>query len=320
MKAVFLTAYGSPDHLDIREIAKPHPAKGQVLIRVKASTVTLGDCEIRTLTLPRWTRIPVRMITGWSRPRNFGPGMEIAGVVEEVGEDVTAIKPGDRVFGSTGMGMRGNSDFVVRPAKAVAIIPPGVSFEEAATVPVGGINAFHFLSKANIQPGQKVLVIGAGGSIGTYGIQLAKMYGAEITAIDHTEKLDMLKEIGAEHVIDYTREDFASQSRKYDVVFDMIYSSSFEKCIGVLKDTGVYLMANTDPGRMIRASLQNKRRVIFQLAAETPGDLAYVANLIKEKKIKPVIDRTYKLDQIREAHSYVETGAKKGCVIISHGE
>ena len=320
MKAILCTAYGSPDVLKLVDIEKPSAKANEVLVKIKAGTVTFGDCEIRNLTLPMWTRFPLRLFLGWRKPKHLIPGMEFSGVVESVGSNVSTLKSGDEIFGTTGMPMGGNAEFICRSAKAVGIKPQTVSFEDAATIPVGGINALHFLRMANIQPGQKVLVIGAGGTIGTWGVLLAKYYGGEVTAVDHTSKLNMLRSIGADHVIDYTREDFSSSGIKYDVVLDLVYGSSFSKCIRSITETGYYLMANTGPLRMLRGLLVERRsskNVKFALAAETASDLNHLAQLIETGKIKPVIDRTYSLNQVVEAHRYVEQGLKKGSVIVS---
>lgn len=309
------------DQLQLQDVKKPSPSRGEVLVKIMSSTVTLGDCEIRTLTLPLWTRIPVRVITGFSRPRNFIPGMEMAGVVEAVGHDVKGVREGDPVFGSTGMGMGGNAEYKCRPASALAIKPSAIMFDDAATISVGGINALHFLRKAHILPGQQVLIIGAGGSIGTFAVQLAALYGAEVTAVDHASKLDTLKAIGAHHVIDYTSEDFSRSTRKYDVILDVVYATPFDKCIDTLKDGGIYLMANTGPRRMLRSALlplPSGKKTFFALAAETPADLQHIAELIAAKKIKPVIDKVFRLEDTAKAHAYVEQGSKIGCVVIQH--
>ena len=253
MKAIVCSAYGPPETLQVKEIPKPAPNDKEVLIRIYASTVTMGDCELRGLTLPAWTRIPMRLYMGYSKPKRWMPGMEFSGVIESVGKGVDNFRRGDAVFGSTGMSMGANAEYkCLRSNAAIAIKPPQISFEEAASIPVGGLNALHFLRKANIKPGMKVLVIGAGGSIGTFGVQLAKLYGAEVTAVDATGKVNMLLDIGADHVIDFTKDDFSSQALKYDVIFDVVYGSSFDACIGALKEGGCYLMANPSPGRMLR--------------------------------------------------------------------
>lgn len=320
MKAIKCTGYGPPDMLKLTDVEKPVPGDNDVLIRIYTSTVTKGDCELRSLTLPLWTRIPMRIFMGYTRPRNFITGMEFAGEIESVGKHVTAYKKGDQVFASSGMSMGANAEYKCCPAKSpLAIKPSEVSFEDAATIPVGGINALHFLRKTKIQPGQKVLVIGAGGCIGTYGVQLAKFYGAEVTAVDRASKLDMLRSIGADKVIDYEREDFSANSMKYDVIFDLVYESSFSKCLRALKDNGVYLMANTGPLRMFRGlwvSCWTRKKIFFALAEETIADLSHLAELIATGKLKPVIDKIYPLEQTAAAHAYVDEGNKKGCIVI----
>lgn len=309
--------------LKLVDVPKPSPLANEILVKVKASTVTFGDCELRNLTLPAWTRYPMRLILGYRKPRHFIPGMEFAGVVEAVGNRVSEFKPGDAVFGTTGMEMGGNAEYVCRPAKApLGRIPAIVTFEDAVTIPVGGINALHFLRMANIQPGQKVLVVGAGGCIGTWSVLLAKHYGAEVTAVDHTIKLPMLTSIGADHVIDYTKENFWSRGERYDVIMDVVYSTDFVKCLSCLNDGGYYLMANTDPGRMMRGlwvEMTTSKKVRFSLAAETSRDLNCLIDLIAANKIKPVIDRTFPLEETGEAHRYVERGLKKGSVVIEVG-
>lgn len=320
MKAVICTNYGPPEVLQLREIEKPVPGDNDVLIRICAATVTTGDCELRSLTLPPWTRFPIRIYMGYSKPRNLIPGMELSGIVEAVGSNVDNYKVGDEVFGSSGMGMGANAEYICRPAKSpLAVKPRNVDFEIAATISVGGINALHFLRKANIRSGQKVLIIGGGGAIGSYGVMLAKYYGAKVTAVDSTAKLAMLREIGADHVIDYTVGPYLQNGPKYDVIFDTVYQSSYSDCINAMADHGVYLMANTGPRRMLRTiltSFTSNKKTIFQLAAETREALDYLSDLIATGKLTPYIDRTYPLEKTPEAHAYVQSGSKKGCVVI----
>lgn len=320
MKAILCTAYGPPEVLRLVELEKPTPKAHEVLVRIKVSTTTYGDCEIRNLTLPMWTRLPVRLIMGYRKPRRLTPGMEFAGVVEAIGSKVSVLNVGDEIFGTTGMNMGGNAEFICRSVRPMpGIKPKNVSFEDVVTIPVGGINALHFLRMAKIKPGQKVLVIGAGGSIGTWGVLLAKHYGAEVTAVDHGGKLAMLKAIGADHVIDYTKEDFSERNTRYDVIFDNVYTSSFTKCIRSLTPEGYYLMANTGPLRMLRGlwvEMTTRTRVKFALATDNPDDLNFLVSLIETQKIKPVIDRSFPLEQTMDAHRYVEQGLKKGSVLI----
>jgi NADPH:quinone reductase-like Zn-dependent oxidoreductase len=321
MKAVLCTAYGNPEVLKVVDIDKPVPKPNEVLVKIKVSTVTFGDCELRNLTLPAWTRFPIRLYFGYRKPRRYIPGMEFAGIIESVGSAVTKFKPGDAIFGSTGMSMGGNAEYICRPETfPLGKIPEGVSFHDVVTIPVGGINALHFLRMANIQPGQKVLVNGAGGSIGTWGVLLAKYYGAEVTAVDHTDKLEILRSIGAYHVIDYTKEEFSKNGSAYDVILDMVYKSSFTKCINSLNENGIYLMANGGPSKMLRGvwlERTTRKKVKFMPAGETTEDLNLLAGLIVTGKVKPVIDRVYPLEQTIEAHRYVEQSLKKGSVIIN---
>ena len=321
MKAIVCTNYGPPEVLQLQEVNKPLPGVGDVLIKIVASTVTMGDVELRSLTLPLWTRIPMRLYLGYSKPRSFIPGMELSGIVESVGKNVAGFKPGDEVFGSSGMGMGANAEYICRPGTSpIALKPANISFEQAATIPVGGINALHFLRKANCSSGKKVLVIGGGGAIGSYGVMLAKYYGAVVTAVDSTTKLEMLKKIGADHVIDYTGGPYLKNGGKYDIIFDTVYQSSYSDCINALTENGVYLMANTGPRRMFRTiltCLTSKKKTIFQFAPETAEDLTFLSNLIATGKIMPWIDKTYPIEKTAEAHAYVQSGQKKGCVVIN---
>ena len=321
MKAIACSGYGPPEVLNVVELPKPAPRNNEVLIRIRASTVTMGDCELRGLKLPRWTRIPMRLYLGYSKPIRWIPGMEFAGVVETVGNGVTKFKPGDPVFGSAGMSMGGNAEYKCLPEHAaIAVKPRDISFEEAASIPVGGLNALHFLRKAKVRPGDKVLVIGAGGSIGSFAVQLAKFFGAEVTAIDTTTKVEMLRNIGADHVIDFTKTDFTTSQERFDLIFDMVYNSNFNACINTLKENGRYILANPSPSRMVRGwwiSATTGKTVIFELAGEKVEDLEFLADLVASKKIRSIVDRCYALEQIIQAHAYVDSGSKKGSVVVT---
>ena len=252
--------------------------------------------------------------------------MEFAGEIESVGRDVTRFRQGDQVFGATGFGMGAYAEYICLPEEPEAMEgvlikkADNMSCEEAAAVPIGGLEALHFLRKANIQSGQKVLVFGAGGSIGTFAVQLARSFGAEVTGVDSTGKLDTLRSIGADHVIDYTQQDFTQNGQTYDVIFDVVGRSSFSRCIRSLAQNGRYLLANPGLSQMIRApwtSMSSNKKVIFGAASHKTEDLIFLKELIEAGKIKPVIDRSYPLEQIVEAHRYVETGQKKGNVVIT---
>ena len=282
MKAVVLTKYGSPDGFELREIEKPTPKDNEILIRVRATTVTAGDTEVRTLKFPFYFSIPIRLYMGILRPRRLILGQELAGEIEAVGKDVTRFKVGDAVFGTTGIGFGGYAEYRCLPETSdsggMTIKPSNMSFEEAAAVPTAGFEALHFLRKANIQPGEKVLVFGAGGSIGTFGVQIAKYYGAEVTGLDSTGKLDMLRSIGADHVIDYTQEDFTKGGQQYDVIFDVIGKSSYSGCIRSLKPNGRYLVGNPKPSYVIRrlwTSMQSGKKVILAVSGQDIEDLNF---------------------------------------------
>jgi NADPH:quinone reductase-like Zn-dependent oxidoreductase len=326
MKAVVWTKYGPPEVLEIREVEKPTPKDNEVLIRIHATTVTAGDCEYRSLNLPIYLSLPLRIWIGFRKPRGTRiPGTELAGEIEAVGKDVKGFKTGDQVFGSAGMGFGANAEYICLPEQpgemegGVAIKPANMTYEEAAAVPFGGRDALHFLSLGNLQRGQKILINGAGGSIGTFAIQLAKYFGAEVTAVDSTAKLDMLRSLGADQVVDYTQEDFTARGEIYDVIFDVVGTVSFSRSAKSLKQNGIYLLAN--PTRqLVRARwtrMTSDKKVVMQTASGTIDDLNFLRELIEAGKLVSVIDRTYPLEQIVEAHRYVETGGKKGNLVIT---
>ncbi len=327
MKAVIWTKYGPPDVLELREVEKPLPKDNELLIKILATTVTAGDCEMRRMDFPFFLSLPMRLWLGFLNPKEGSiMGTELAGVVEAVGEDVKRFKVGDKVFGAAGMELGTNAEYVTLPEEAgdtdggVAILPVNMSYEEAATVPFGGRDALHFLRLGHIQPGQKMLINGAGGSIGTFAVQLAKIMGAEVTAVDSTAKLDMLKSIGADHVVDYTKEDFNKNGVVYDVIFDVVGTVSLADSADSLTPDGAYLLANPLRGQILRGPWHRWRsshRVVMQTASGTVEDLVYLRDLIEAGKLQTVIDRRYPLEEIVEAHRYVETGAKIGNVVIT---
>ena len=250
-------------------------------------------------------------------------GQELAGEIESVGKEVKLFKKGDQVFAATGFRLGAYAEYNCLPEKGLmAIKPANMTYEEAATVPVGGLHALHFLRRGNIQSGQKVLINGAGGSIGTFAVQLAKSFGAEVTAVDSTAKLDMLCSIGADKVIDYTKEDFTKSGEIYDVIFDVVGKSSFSGCIRSLKEKGFYLLGNPGLSQRIRGrwtSMTGSKKVIGGTVSYKTEDLIFLRELIEAGKIKSVIDRRYPLEQIAEAHRYVDTGQKTGNVVITVG-
>ncbi len=240
MKAIVYTKYGAPDVLQVKEIEKPNPKDNEVLIQIHAAEATKADCELRSFNFPvKWFWLPLRIMMGITKPKRQVLGGYFAGEVESVGKDVSKFRKGDQVFGSAGLRMGAYGDFVCLPASYTIVPKPhNMSFEEAAAVPLGGLNALHFLRKAKIQDGDKVLVNGAGGSIGTFGVQIAKAMGAEVTAVDSTIKEEMLRRIGADHFFDYTTEDFTKSGETYDVIFDMVARSSYSACVKSLNPKG----------------------------------------------------------------------------------
>lgn len=322
MKAIVWTKYGSADALQLQEVAKPTPQDNEVLIKVYATTVTAGDSELRTLTIPLLYRLPMRLYVGWRKPTRISIlGQELAGEIEAVGKDVTRFKPGDRVFAATLFRFGAYAEYVCLPESyPIMEKPANMNYAEAATIPTGGLNGLHFLKAANVQAGEKVLINGAGGSIGTYALQIAKLWGAEVTCVDSSPKLAMLRALGADHVIDYTQEDFTQNGQRYDVIIDVVGKSPFSQSIRCLKQNGRYVLGNPTPRGMLRGLWVSKRtdkRVIFEMAAYTAADLAAIKALIEAGKVKAVIDRSYPLAQTVEAHRYVEQGHKAGNVVIT---
>ena len=322
MKAIVYTRYGSPDVLEVKEVEKPTPKDEEVLIKVHAAEVTKADCEMRSFNFQvKWFWLPLRIALGLLRPRKPVLGGYFAGEVESVGQDVSKFKKGDQIFGSTKLRLGAHGEYVCLPASYTLVPKPyNLSFEEAAAVPLGGLNALHFIKKANIQNREKVLVNGAGGSIGTFGVQIAKALGAEVTAVDSSIKAGMLRQIGADHFIDYTKEDFTKSGQIYDVIFNMVAKSSYHDCIKALKPQGRYLMANPRILDMLKSVLTSKytdKTAIFAFAGEKEEELLELKEMIEAGKIKPIVDKIYPLEQAAEAHRKVETEQRLGPVVIS---
>ncbi len=332
MKAVVWTDYGPPEVLQLKEVEKPDPREDELLVRIFASTVTAGDCEQRSLKMPFWYRIPMRAYIGFRKPERLTIlGMDFAGEIEAAGKNVKLYQAGDKVFGSSGIKFGTNAEYICLPAEpeggALAAKPANMSYEESAAVPVGGLEALAFLRQGNIQDGQKILINGAGGTIGTFAVQLAKHFGAEVTGIDSKGKLDMLRSIGADIVIDYSREDFSKSGQVYDFILDVVSKGSFSGCIRSLKPKGSYLIANPGLSQVIRGrwttlinslpGLQTGKKVIFGKSRPGSKDLIFLKALIEAGKLRSVIDQRYRLDQTVEAHRYVESGQKKGNVVIT---
>lgn len=321
MKAILWTKYGSPNLLKLGEVEKPVPKNDEILIKIRNGTVTPGDCEIRRFEMHVLFWLPIRLYLGILKPRKNILGFELSGEVESIGSDVKGFKVGDSVFGGTGFRFAANAEYTCLDSKGMLTKKPeNLSYEYATTIPVAGTNALHYIRKANIKPGEKMLIIGAAGCFGTYAVQLAKNLGAEVTAVDSTKKLETIKSIGADYVIDYTQEDFSKNGVLYDIIFDIAGKGSVSKSMKSLTPTGRYVLATPWVKQVLQGfwrSMTSKKKFIFALAAENPEDLIYLANLMVEDKLKPVIDRRYPMEQIPEAHAYVESGDKIGTVVIN---
>jgi NADPH:quinone reductase-like Zn-dependent oxidoreductase len=331
MKAIVYTEYGPPDVLQLKEVEKPAPKEDEILIRVYATSVNYGDIVARNFKeiSPRKFNMPLlfwlfaKIFFGFRKPKITILGSEFAGEIESVGKDVKSFKQGDQVFGYLGQSMGAYAEYLCIPEDGVlAIKPDNMTYEEAAVVPYGAIMALNLLrDKGNIQPGQKVLVNGASGGIGSAAVQLAKShFGAEVTGVCSTPRLELVKSLGADKVIDYTKEDFTQNGETYDLIFDILGKSSFSRCKGSLKSNGIHLFASFKMKQlfqMLWTSRIGSKRVICALAPGSTEDLMSVKELIEAGKIKAAIDRRYPLEQTAEAHRYVEKGPKKGHVVIT---
>jgi len=316
MKAVVCTKYGSPDVLQLIEVEKPSPKANEVLIKIHATAVSSGDWKMR-----KADPFVIRFFFGFTRPKQNILGYVLAGEIELVGSDVKQFKQGDKVFATTGMKLGAYAEYKCLAENAViAIMPNNLRYEEAAAIPFGGNTALYFLNKANIKKGQKALIYGASGAVGTAAVQLAKHFGAEVTAVCSTANLEMVKSLGADKVIDYTQKNFCKSGIKYDVIFETVGKSSLSDTINSLTPNGCLLMAAAGPVQMLLGlwiSISSKKKVISGVMSETADDLIYLKKLIELGKFKAVIDKSYPLDQISEAHRYVEKGHKKGNVVIT---
>jgi NADPH:quinone reductase-like Zn-dependent oxidoreductase len=323
MKAVVMHGFGSPDVLRYEDAADPRPADDELLVRVRATTVTAGDCELRSLDLPLSMRLPVWLYGTLGKRDGWILGQELAGEVAAVGADVTDYAVGDRVFAPTLFRFGTYAEYVSLPASyPIVTIPAGLSVEEAATIPTGGANALHALREGGVGAGDRVLVNGAGGSIGTYAVQLAAARGAEVTAVDSAEKLAVLGELGADSTLDYRETDFTGTGDRYDVVFDIVGSTPFSRAVGTLRPNGRYVIGNpTVPSRLRArwATASSDRRVVTSLADYETGDLARLAERVADDEIRAVVDRRYPLSEVAEAHRYVESGRKCGHVVVTVG-
>jgi NADPH:quinone reductase-like Zn-dependent oxidoreductase len=321
MKAVVYHKYGSPDVLKLAEVEKPTPSDNEVLIKVYATTVTAADFRSRSFTVPVAFWLPARITLGLRKPKKAVLGVELAGEIESTGKNVSLFKKGDQIFAATLISYGAYAEYKCLPEDAaISLKPSNITYEEAAALPIGGRTALHYLRKANVQGGQKVLVYGASGSVGTYAVQLAKYFGAEVTGVCSTANLELVRSLGADKVIDYTTEDFSKNGEIYDVIFVAVDKSSFSACMKSLKKDGIYLNVTTPlPSiQMLWTKMtSNKKLMLGENPPESAEDLAFLKELVEAGKLKPVIDRRYRLEQIVEAHRYVDKGHKKGNVVIT---
>ena len=321
MKAIVYEKYGPPEVLELRDVEKPIPQDNEVLIRNYATTVTKFDCWMRSCTAPLGFGTLMRIATGIRKPKQPILGTELAGEIEAVGKDVTLFKKGDQVFGYLGMSLGAYVDHICLPEDGVlAIKPANMNYEEAAAVQQGALTALYFLKKGNIQRGQKILIFGASGGVGTAAVQLAKYFGAEVTGVCSTSKLELVRSMGADNVIDYTEEDFTKNGQTYDLIFDTVGKSPFLSSTKSLKKKGVYIFTTYGLPKLVQILLFNltsSKKAISGLLEETTEDLIFLRDLIEAGRLKVVIDRRYPLAHAADAHRFAETGQQRGHVVIT---
>lgn len=321
MKAVVYEKYGPPEVLHVKEVAKPVPKDDEVLVRIHATTVTSADVRIRALRLPTGFGVIAPLIFGFRQPRNPILGVEFAGVIEQVGREVSTFRTGDAVFGIHGAGMSCYAEYkTIKASGPIALKPDDIPFVEAAAIPFGGGTALHFLRQGKVKAGEKILIIGASGGVGNAAVQLAKSMGAEVTGVCSTSNVELVKALGADHVIDYTQEDFRRSGQTYDVVMETIGVYSFHACKTALKDNGRFLpiaLGVPDYAKMVWTNLTDQRKTISGVVTENAKDLRTIAEMAAAGSYQVIIDRIWPLDQLPEAHRYVDTGRKRGNVVIS---
>ena len=320
MKAAICTQYGSPDVLQLKNVEKPIPKRDEVLIKVYVATVTSGDCRVRALNVPLGFNFIMRSVLGFSKPRQPILGSELAGVVEAIGKDVSKFKVGDAVFAFSDMAMGCYAEFkCISENSAIALKPSNLSFEESAALSFGGTTTLSFLRRAKIQLNDKVLVIGASGCVGTAAVQLAKYFGAVVTGVCSTANIPLVKSLGARDVIDYTREDFGVNNEQYDIIIDAVGGAPFERYEASLKDGGRVLMLVAGLPDMLYApwiAMTSNKKLIAGPVAFSADDIRFLADLAQAGNLISVIDKRFPFEQIVEAHRYVDTGRKKGNVVL----
>ncbi|MFS0634872.1 NAD(P)-dependent alcohol dehydrogenase [Mesobacillus foraminis] len=320
MRAIVYKRYGPPGVLHMKEVEKPAPKDNEILIKVKATTVSAADIRSRSFTVPAVFWLPARISLGFRQPKKEILGVELAGEVESVGKEVKRFKVGDQVFAASLEGFGTYAEYKCLSENGpVTLKPANISFEEAAAIPIGARTALYFLRKANIRRGQKILIYGASGSVGSYAVQIANYFGAEVTGVCSTSNLEWVKSLGADKVIDYTAEDFSRSGEVYDMIFEAVNKSSFQACMKVLKRGGTYINV-TEPlpsAEMLWYQLTSGRKLLLSRnSPETSEALNFLKELVEAGNLKAVIDRIYRLEEVEEAHSYVEKGHKKGNVVI----
>ncbi|HLP52440.1 MAG TPA: NAD(P)-dependent alcohol dehydrogenase [Chitinophagales bacterium] len=315
MKAAVYTQYGLPEVLQVKQVEKPIPNKNEILVRIRATAVNSGDWRLR-----KADPFAVRFFFGLTRPKTNILGSVFSGEVESVGEAVKKFKAGDFVFGHTDMSFGAYAEYKCLPESAsIALKPADISHTEAAVIPFGAVTALHFIKKAKIQPGQKVLVVGASGAVGSAAVQLARSFGAHVTGVCSTANIALVKSIGANKVIDYTKEDFTQNGETYDVIFDTVKAISVARSLNSLSKDGTMILSAAGMSEMFQGlwiSMTSSKKVLTGVISHKAEDIFFLKELIDTGKFKPVIDRTYSLEQIAEAHAYAEKGHKKGNVAI----
>jgi len=316
MKVIITTGYGAPEVLQLQERPKPTPKENEILIKIDATSVSSGDARMR-----RADPFIIRLIFGFTKPRTNIFGYVLSGEVKSIGKNVTRFKIGDNIFATTGMKMGAYAEYIcLAEDGVVAIKPSNISHLQAAAIPFGGNTALYFLNEAKIKQGENVLIYGASGAIGSAAVQLAKHFGAVVTAVCSTANLEMVKSLGADNVIDYTKEDFTQNRASYDIIFDTVGKSDFGSSVNSLTKNGRYLLSNAGPCQMMRgmwSSITSSKKVISGVMKETAQDLIFFKELIETGSFVPVIDKEFPLEQIAKAHAYVDKGHKKGNVVIT---
>ncbi|HET6555919.1 MAG TPA: NAD(P)-dependent alcohol dehydrogenase [Prolixibacteraceae bacterium] len=316
MKAIVYTQYGPPEVLQLKEVEKPLPKDHEVLLRIKATAVNSGDWRVR-----KPEPFGVRLLFGLMKPKITILGAVFSGEIESVGKDVKLFKAGDEIFGHTDMRFGAYAEYIcLSESGTLALKPHNLTHTEAAVIPFGGITALHFIKKAVVKPGQKVLINGASGAVGSTAIQLAKYFGANVTGICSTGNMDLVKSLGADKVIDYTKEDFTKNGETYDIIFDTVNKISFSRCLKSLNKNGLLILSAGGLAEMLQGfwtSKTSSRKVITGIISHSADDIHFLKKLIETDRLKPVIDKIYRLEQMAEAHAYVEKGHKKGNVAIT---